>query len=62
MGTDLVQWILEYHAEEAEKCLVLCVRVHYLVERQRNLQVVCNVYIEAEVELINKYILASIWR
>jgi len=36
------------------------VRVHCLVERQRNLQVVCNVYIEPEVESINKYILASI--
>jgi len=36
VATDLVRWILEYHIEEAEECLVLCVRVHCLVERQRN--------------------------
>ena len=36
VATDLVRWILEYHVEEAEECLVLGVRVHCLVERKRN--------------------------
>jgi len=59
VATDMVRWILEYHVQEAEECLVLCVRMDCLVGRQRKprtkfRKVICNAYIEPEVELINK--------